>query len=81
MENEIPRRNRLDLNTPAELAIHNAIGEIEKMGVDPILTDIQVELIKLKGRLADYVDLKIKDNQIAWKNWVLNNNTLESIMK
>jgi len=27
-----PRRNRLDLNTPAELAIYNAMREVEKCG-------------------------------------------------
>ena len=31
---KIPRRNRLDLNTQSELAIHNAIQEIEKLDSD-----------------------------------------------
>jgi len=35
MSNEIPRRNRLDLNTPAEKAIYDAIQEVEKAGADP----------------------------------------------
>lgn len=58
MENEIPRRNRLDLNTPAEKAIHEAIQEVEKVGVDSKLTDIVVMLANAKEKLSDYIDGK-----------------------
>lgn len=58
MENEIPRRNRLYLNTPAEKAIYDAIQEVEKVGADPKLTDVVVMLGKAKDLLSDYVDGK-----------------------
>ena len=55
-ENFIPRRNRLDLNTPAELAIHNAIQEIEKIGAHESLTRAQIYLTKAKNLVGDYID-------------------------
>ena len=33
MVNGFPRRNRLDLNTPAELAIYNAMNEPGRAGL------------------------------------------------
>jgi hypothetical protein len=54
--NEIPRRNRLDLNTPAELAIHNAIQEVEKAGADERLTEAVILLAKAKDCIADFID-------------------------
>lgn len=58
MGNETPRRNRLDLNTPAEKAIYDAIQEVEKVGADPKLTEVVVMLGKAKDLLSDYVDGK-----------------------
>jgi hypothetical protein len=58
MENETPRRNRLDLNTPAEKAIYDAVQEVEKVGADPKLTDVVLLLSKAKDLLSDYVDGK-----------------------
>jgi hypothetical protein len=55
-KDEIPRRCMLDLNTPAELAIHNAIQEVEKVGADERLTDSVVYLSKAKESLSDYID-------------------------
>jgi hypothetical protein len=52
----IPRRINLELNTAAELAIFNAIQEVEKIGADPILTDIELMLIEAKNKLSDYID-------------------------
>lgn len=60
MGTEIQRRNRLDLNTPAELATHNAIQEVEKVGADPRLTKVVVQLLDAKATLSDYVDSKEK---------------------
>lgn len=51
-----PRRNRLDLNTPAEKAIYNAMQEVEKVGADPKLTNVIVMLVKAKNLLSDFVD-------------------------
>jgi hypothetical protein len=56
MESGVPRRQRLDLNTPAELAIFMAIQEVEKAGADPKLTDVVMALISAKDKLSDYVD-------------------------
>ena len=44
MSNEIPRRMRLDLNTPAEVAIFNAMQEVEKAGADVRLTQASMLL-------------------------------------
>jgi len=55
---EFPRRNRLDLNTPAELAIYEAIQEVEKVGADVRLTDVVIMLGKAKDLLSDFVDSK-----------------------
>lgn len=52
----VPRRNRLDLNTEAELAIYNAVQEAEKMGADVKLTEAVILLQKAKDLVADYVD-------------------------
>ncbi len=56
MENEIPRRNRLDLNTPAEKAISDAIQEIEKLPPDVRLTKAVVLLAAAKDLVSDFVD-------------------------
>jgi len=58
-ENEIPRRNRLDLNTPAEKAIYNAIQEVEKAGADVRLTEAVTLLAKAKDLVSDYVDTQL----------------------
>ena len=60
MENtiEIPRRNRLDLNTPTELAIYNAIQEVEKLPADVKLTEAVTLLAKAKDLVSDFVDSK-----------------------
>lgn len=58
-ENEIPRRIRLDLNTPAEKAIFNAIQEVEKAGADVMLTEAVILLTKAKDLVSDYVDTQL----------------------
>jgi len=55
-ENGFPRRSRLDLNTPAELAIHNAIQEVEKIGADIRLTNAQIKLQEAKDLVSDFID-------------------------
>lgn len=54
--NGIPRRCRLDLNTPAELAIYNAMQEVEKLGADPVLTNIVSVLATSKDLLSDFLE-------------------------
>jgi len=56
----MPRRNQLNLNTPAELAIHNAMQEVEKAGADVKLTEAINLLSKAKDCVSDYVDEKNK---------------------
>jgi hypothetical protein len=54
------RRNRLDLNTPAELAITHAIIELERAGAHPELTEVVNILHEAKTKLSDYVDPQIQ---------------------
>ena len=56
MENEIPRRNRLDLNVPAEKAIYDAMQEVEKLPADVKLTEAVNLLAKAKDLVSDFVD-------------------------
>ncbi len=52
----MPRRIRLDLNTPSELAIRNAMKEVEKLGASTLITDAITLLEKAFNRVADYID-------------------------
>lgn len=54
--NEVPRRNRLDLNVKSELAIRNAMQEVENMSADERLTDAVILLEQAFNKVADYVD-------------------------
>lgn len=54
---DIPRRIRLDLLTPEELAIYNMVVEIEKLGAHPLLTEVVILLGQARDRLADWVEL------------------------
>lgn len=57
MSDDIPRYVRIDLMTLEELAIYNVIGEIEKLGAHPLLTDVVILLGEARSKLADWVDL------------------------
>ena len=50
------RRHRLELNTPAEVAIYEAMQKVEDLGAEVRLTDIVVLLSKAKDQLADYIE-------------------------
>lgn len=52
----IPRRNRLDLNSPTELAIREAMMFVEKAGADPLLTEAIVLLGQAREKVSDFVD-------------------------
>jgi len=52
----IPRRNRLDHNVPAELAIRAAVDAVEKLGASPVLTDAVNLLGHALAKVADFVD-------------------------
>lgn len=52
----IPRRIRVDLYTPSEKAIANAMQEVEKMGAHTLLTEAVILLQQAKDKVADYID-------------------------
>ena len=52
----IPRRIRVDLMTPAELAIRHAMLAVENVGADVLLTDAVNLLQQAREKVADYVD-------------------------
>lgn len=54
--NDFPRRNRLDLNEPSELAIFNAMQEVEKIGADVRLTKAVTLLSEAKELVSDFID-------------------------
>lgn len=56
MSDEIQRRARLDLNTPAERAVYDAMLEVEKLPADVRLTEAVTLLGKARDLVADYVD-------------------------
>jgi len=55
----IPRRCDMLLQTEAEKAIGDAIRQVEAMGCHPDLTDISVELGKLREKVSDFIDTKL----------------------
>lgn len=56
-----PRRNRIDLNKPSELAIRNAIDEVEKLGADVKLTDAVIKLNEALELVSDFIDNQIEE--------------------
>lgn len=56
MTMSIPRRNRIDLSTPAELAIRNAVDAVESAGCDVRLTNAINKLHEARELVADFVD-------------------------
>lgn len=52
----IPRRIRLDLMTPEERAIWDAIQLIEAMGADVKLTNAVIKLSEAKDLVSDFID-------------------------
>lgn len=62
MSNEIPRRNRLELNTLAEMSINHSIHEVEKLPADERLTKVVTLLSEAKELLSDWVDENQKPN-------------------
>jgi hypothetical protein len=55
-DNDFPRRNRLDLNEPVELAIYNAMQEVEKLPADERLTRAVTLLSEARNLVADFID-------------------------
>jgi hypothetical protein len=57
-EFNFPRRNCIDANHAAELAIRAAIDAVEGLGADPLLTDAITKLGEAKDRVADWLEGK-----------------------
>lgn len=55
---DIDYTRRCDIlrHSPAEKAIYEAMGKLEEMPADPLLTDAVVFLQRAKDRVADYID-------------------------
>lgn len=56
MENETPRRNRIDQFFPQEKLIFDAMQEVEKMPADVLLTDAVNLLQQAREKVADFID-------------------------
>lgn len=50
------RRCRIDLLTPAEMAVYDALQAVERLGADERLTQAVCLLQEARGRVADYVE-------------------------
>ncbi len=55
---EIPRRNKLWLNEPAELAIRAAVAAVESMPADVRLTEAVNLLLAASEKVADFIDAR-----------------------
>ena len=56
----IPRRARMDLYTPAEKAIREALNTVEEAGAHPLLTEAVILLGEAQDKVADFVELEDK---------------------
>ena len=51
-----PRRNRIDLNIPAELKIRAAADAVEVLGCDVRLTNAVIKLAEARELVADWAE-------------------------
>ena len=63
MVDDIPRRNRIDLYSEAEKAIHETIQIVEETGAHPLLTEAVILLSGAKDRVSDFVELEPGEGQ------------------
>ncbi len=56
MSDQIPRRIRIDLLTPAERAIYDAVQAVEALPPDVRLTQAVILLQQAREFVADFVD-------------------------
>lgn len=56
VENDVPRRARVDLLNIAEQDLRRAVHSIEALGSHTELTDIQTGINYLRDKLADYLE-------------------------
>ena len=64
--NKVPRRMRIDLLTPVEKAIYDAMQEVEKLPADIRLTDAVNLLSQAKDKVSDYVDTPCEQMHKMW---------------
>jgi hypothetical protein len=63
MSDNVPRRARVEMWTPAEKAIHDAVHSVEAMPASVHLTNAVILLQQAKDKVADFVDGKpVKDD-------------------
>lgn len=62
VENGVPRRIRIDLNTPVELSIREAMRKVEELPPDDRLTDAVNKLAEALNLVSDFEDDKINSN-------------------
>jgi hypothetical protein len=65
MSDQIPRRIRLDLATPPEVAIRAAMAAVEAMGCDRDLTEAGTLLSRALNMVAFVVDRRLAECQAA----------------
>lgn len=58
-----PRKIRLDLLTPAEMAIFKAMQSVEKLEADERLTKAGILLSEAKDLVSDYIDEQIEQTK------------------
>lgn len=61
--NQVPRRNIISEQHPAELAIGIAMDKIENAGADPLLTDAIFLLQQAKDKVSDFIDGQLKKHE------------------
>lgn len=59
-----PRRNRVDLQTPVEQTIRNAVDAVEKLPADTRLTEAVILLDQAREKVADYIDEQIQGTSL-----------------
>lgn len=61
-EQDVPRRRQMNLWTPAERAIYDAMQAVERAGASPQLTTAVVHLGAAFELVADHVDAKLQQD-------------------
>lgn len=64
-DNGVLRRARIDLFTPAEKAIHDAIEAVEVAGTHPLLTQAVIQLGYAQAAVADFVEMGMLEAERA----------------
>lgn len=73
---EIPRRSCLHRMIRQEIMLYDMVQEVEKLGADPLLTEVVMILGQARDKLADYVEKAnlIYPDPIAYEEWCKKHN-------